>query len=65
MEGVRHLKTIPGTVHGRVPPFCSPIHQQLALLYLKDFFFNEHLVVFPPFGWATFACVMEQPWLGG
>lgn len=42
-----------------------PHSPTIGLIVFKGFFFNEHLVVFPPFGWATFACVMEQPWLGG
>lgn len=29
--------TIPGTAHGRVPPFYPPSHQHLALLYWKVF----------------------------
>lgn len=55
--------TSPGTVHGRVPPCYSPIHQPLALLYLKDF--CEHLLVFPLLGWATFPCCYGASWPGG
>lgn len=50
--------TIPGTVHGKVPPFYPPIHQHLALRYLKVFY--EHLLVFPLLGWATFPCCIEH-----
>lgn len=47
---------------GRVLPFYSPIHQQLALLYLKVL--CEYLVIFSLFGWTMFPYVMEQPWPG-